>query len=409
MYHWISTRSKKHLFCASLVYTLFASVIVQAMERGEDKTHPLILDLKRANENALEEIAWSRNEAYIAAFSPNSSTCKVWNTSTKSLHTLEASNYITAFAWGQDSMLALGLNDGTVEIWDVSTHSLKIRMPGNVRISLLAWSHKGSYLAVLAKNFTGGVENPYTNESTITIWDANSRLQVASVVCDKHVSLLQWAPFEDYLAVGLREVSGTAHKVQVFSIVPQNTEVLCSLLREYNESDELYSLVWCPRKNQLAVSLSNGTIAVYDNDTGLCINRWQSSELGRIVGQISWSRDGNYLISGGIDKIQLWKTLSGDITGEVSSLKNLDAFILSLSPNFDASDKPFAVEKIAWAPYSPLIAAGIKSQYKGIYTHILIVFDVHSLYASFKALQRRERTSSLTRSENSLTVNNSSK
>ncbi len=393
MYHWITTRSKKYLFCVGLG-CIFS---MKGMEKSEIDKYPLILDLKNSSENALEEIAWSRGpeEVYLAASCPNSNSCKIWNTYTKEHFILDASSHITALAWGPQNLLALGLRNGTVEVWDVSTRSLKARTEGSVRIALLAWSYDGNYLAVLAKEFTGGVAHPYTNESTIALWDVTTRIQVASINCDKHVSLLQWAPFGNYLAVGLREISNTAHGVQIFGLASGNGRAECSLLREYNEQTELYSLVWCPLKNQLAVSLNDGTIAVYDNDCNRCIVRWQSSDLGRIVGQISWSYDGKYLISGGISKIDIWNAQAGNVQSEVSCLKNLDNFILGRATTFTNEDTPFVTEKILWAPCSPLIAAGIKSQYSGIYPHILIVFDAHSLYATFKALQLRERTASL--------------
>jgi WD40 repeat protein len=95
------------------------------LERYKDKSSLNILDAESGSVLATFDVsgnvAWSPNSRYLAIGSFDDGNLFLWNVSTSSIIAVGSANGITALAFSPDStMLALGMDGGTIRIWDVA-------------------------------------------------------------------------------------------------------------------------------------------------------------------------------------------------------------------------------------------------------------------------------------------------
>jgi WD40 repeat protein len=372
----------------------------------DNSKYPLPLLLKPAGEECINSLAWSKDEKYLAVTSGSDSRCRIWDVESQKTHILQAASPITTIAWGPHHLLALGLDNGLIEIWDVAAASLCSTLQEDARISLLSWSSDGIYIASLAKNFTQS-RYPYANESTINFWHVKSAQSLKSLTLEKHVTALKWSTSGHYIAVGQYDVAGAGAQLSIFTLEHSllGTGLQVIPLWSCPEANEIYSLEWSPnsREHSLAISLQDGTIAVYRTidevgekqdvqQSWQCSKRWGSSDLKCIVSHINRSADGRYLLSGGIDKVDVWNASTGEPElAKGVPLNNLAALVAQLSKGSFAGEQELMIPQLlAYAPHSSLIATALRQEFKGFFPHILLLFDVHTWYTTFRKLMMRE-------------------
>ena len=165
-------------------------------------------------------------------------------------------------------------------IWNVETGSIiaGIADPNRERISAIAWSPDGLWLAVV------------NTASQLQIWDVSNTFstgQVDLVSSFENIPAitLAWSPNSDSLAY-----STTSH-LSILDIETGGT-----IQTFVGHTQPVLDIAWEPNGDSLVTGSLDETIRVWDVLTGLEIGRVQTSSL---VGAVAWSPDGTDIAYGG--------------------------------------------------------------------------------------------------------------
>ena len=221
--------------------------------------------------------------------------------------------WVQSLAWSPDSsQLAVGSGNTSVTIWQIRPARLLITFTKHrYRVVSLAWSPRGTLLASADQEFvtylwdprTGqsikqleseyvawssdGARLAYTGAANINLWDAGSRQETILVP-----------------ATGGFEL-----------VYPSNTHV-----------------AWSPDNTRLATSSTDGTLTIWNVETGKPI-RVISAHKG-FAEVVDWAPKGDLLASGGDDrKLDVWDTATGRLLHQ--------------------AEGPIRVLGVAWSPKVP--------------------------------------------------------
>lgn len=258
----------------------------------------------QTNTGIVHAVAWSPDDTHIAVGNDDGSV-QIWDViSDQRLFTFHSNNdFVYAIAWSPDGrLIASGGDSGIVQVWDpvtsndLSTYDNKRSSDyGAPTINTLAWSPDGTRIA-------SGDDN-----GTVQVWDALSGLNIHTYDTNTDfssiygVNAVAWSPDGTHIASG--EENGT---VQVWNV--STHQQVCAYSGHYFQ---VYGVAWSPDGTRIASGSEDNSVQVWNADT--CQPLFSYSGHSNSVNAVAWSPDGIRIASGSSDgTVQIWGATTGD-------------------------------------------------------------------------------------------------
>lgn len=233
--------------------------------------------------DSVRALAWSANGATLAAAGDQG--VWLWSTAAFSLQARllrvpDAPAYSVTFS-PIEALLASAHADGTIRLWDVTTGGQRAVLSAHTApVRALAFSPDGKTLASGAGDETTGAD------STIRLWDLDSRSAFAMLNVSAPVTTLAFSPDGTLLAFGSQD--GTVQLVDVVSVTPAS-------MLEGHEGPVL-AVAFCPDGAVLVSAGEDSRVYVWDTAarTYTALENHTTP-----VRALAFSPPGDVLVSGG--------------------------------------------------------------------------------------------------------------
>ena len=201
---------------------------------------------------------------------------------------------VRSVAWSPDGQeFATASDDGQLMVWDTTSGiNLFTFHADSVSVDIVNWSNQGG------KIISGG------STGTARVWNI---LEYLSVVANE--AAVDWSPDGKLFAVG----SGTTNS----SLTIWKPSIAEKPLRISPHTDLITSVSWSPRNDKLATSSWDGTVKVWDVESGINMltieghDRTQSEYSNR-VNSVEWSPDGRKIVTASEDHTaRIWDVENG--------------------------------------------------------------------------------------------------
>jgi WD40 repeat protein len=238
--------------------------------------------------NMASDVAWSPNGEFIAH--GGSSGIQIWNTSSGLLYwNIPSSVEDIVWSPNSDMLLSNSGSSGRAKVWNIVRQELafEFQHSSGKRIVDIAWSSDGQRLA------TGG-------------WDLDKTVRIWSAIDGQLLYILEGHP------VGI------------------------------------YQVRWNPQSNILASLSKDGTIIIWQSDTGEEIRSFSAGHRVPYLGttfKLAWNHEGTFLTSQGSDY-------------KVHFLNPNDGTLLRSPIELPSSEKRGCVSELAWNPDDTILAIG---------------------------------------------------
>lgn len=195
--------------------------------------------------------------------------------------------------------MATGGLDGTIRIWNLATGELERVLVGHDQVVYgVAWSPDGSVLAS-----AGGWDY------TVRLWDPRRGMPLKTFRGLKsYVQHVAWSPLGDRL------VAAGGHSGYVWQWTGGTDPG--SVLAEVGQ--DVRSIAWAPNGEQLAVSITEGAVAVLDVATGKAATTLGADALVNYV--LRWSPDGAKLLVGSSAQATIYDMPAASVSQKIDGL-----------------------------------------------------------------------------------------
>lgn len=247
------------------------------------------------NSEEIIAVQWSPDGSMLAV-GLNDGTVQIRSANNEVLFTIEASDEpIFVIDWSPDgTMLATGGLEDRFDVWNINGTDNPIGSNifswqiASIFIAAIAWHDDGNKIAVGAAGSTGSASN-------LLIFDLQRKLLINDLF-GGGVSDLSWNPHKKDL-ITLADMAGLFELNYVYEsafnppIIPDRFRI--------GTSDYVSEVSWNPDGTILAVGLDNGLIYLLDGTTHQRIVEWQLHR--DFVIAIDWHPSGNYIATASND------------------------------------------------------------------------------------------------------------
>ena len=237
-------------------------------------------------------LSWSPDSQSLASIGEADNTIQIWNISTRQSRTYtKHTALVEAIAWSPDgNSIASASDDGTVQIWNADSMEQLIssQYPGS-QVNAIAWSPDGKFLV------SGD------NDGRVWTWDARTGKHLESDMGHTGpITSVSWS--SDGHSIASSSYDGT---VRIWNV----TTGASDLILLPSNGSPVFATIWSPQSsNYLALTCYDGSVQVWN------IMYQQGEEVATYgkglpngVFTISWSPQGNQLVTGGPGKILAFK------------------------------------------------------------------------------------------------------
>lgn len=229
-------------------------------------------------------------DGMMLAVGDQTGAINIWYPSTGDVEQLAKENEQDALgflAWSPDgSQLAYTGDKGKIMIWDVAHRQKSVFAQSKNGITGISWSPDGTRLATSS------------TDGTVSIWDLQTGQSIW--IIDAHegwANDVDWAPDGSLLASG-----GDDSQLKVWDAKTGK------LVNQTSGSDQIFSVAWSPKANQIAWASAAGQVAITDFEKpDIHFNAGTGQ-----VWVVAWSRDGQQLAAGtDTNTIVIWDSATG--------------------------------------------------------------------------------------------------
>jgi WD40 repeat protein len=255
----------------------------------EVKSAKLLLTIAKHNA-AVRELAWSPDGTMLAA-GDQTGAVYIWNPLTgepvEQLAKENEQDSLGFLDWSPDGFfLAYAGGQGNIMGWDITRRQKTFFAQSKNGITGISWSPDDTRLATSS------------TDGTITIWDRQTGKSIWIIAAHKGwTNDVDWALDGSLLASG-----GDDGQLKIWDAKTGK------LVNQTSGSDQIFSVAWSPKANQIAWESAAGQVAITDFEK-------PDIHLSAGVGQVwvvAWSRDGQQLAAGtDTNTIFIWNTATG--------------------------------------------------------------------------------------------------
>lgn len=258
-------------------------------------------------------LAFSQNGQYWAA-STETGEVRLWETGGRRLYRVWQSSVdiIYRIALSPDGRkLAGGTWDGTLKVWDIARGSLlwAVNWPQTVIVIYqLEFSPDGNLIACSGDDFD------------VRLLKTSDGSEWQRLVHPQRVMIARWTSDGQLL------VTGDADGIIRFWKLHKTEPAVC-IKTFTGHSQTIFGIAFSPDNLRVASSSLDGTVKVWDVDSGVLIHTIESHDSG--VLRLRWSPDGRSIVSSGRDDsiIKLWNPedgrLQATLQGHTSTVRSL--------------------------------------------------------------------------------------
>jgi WD40 repeat protein len=278
----------------------------------------------------VRSLAWTKGGVHLFVGSADH-TITYWDVkSGKLLYTANHSASVRDLALSPDGMmLANGDQSGAINVWYPATGNVEQLVKENEQDALgfLDWSPDGSQLA-----YTG-------DKGKIMLWDVAHRQKIVFAQSKNGITGISWSPDNTRLATSSTDGTVSIWDLQTGQSIwiidahkgwandvdwSPDSSMLASggddgqlkiwdaktgkLVNQTGGSDQVFSVAWSPKTNQIAWESAAGQVAITD---------FKNPDIHLIAGTgqiwvVAWSRDGQQLAAGtNTNTIFIWDVATG--------------------------------------------------------------------------------------------------
>lgn len=208
-----------------------------------------------------------------------------------------ASNIVATIAFSDDGkLLALGSTNQTAQVWRLADGKQVAVIPHGYRVNYLHFTHNGQFLisgVLKAGNLPLGT-------CTLSVWDVNSRKEIARLLHKNAIEDVELSPDERYLVTASED-----HTALVYDL---------SSLREIGQllhDDTIFSVNFSRDGKYIVTASRDSTARVWESSTARELVRLNHD--GEVF-KASFVANGDFVLTASMDKTQrLWQWRSEDL------------------------------------------------------------------------------------------------
>jgi WD40 repeat protein len=264
-------------------------------------------------ETTNDSLAWNREEDRIISGS-QFGQIRVWKGWRKQPSKIRIGSL---FKWNPaySSRIMSGTLDGTIQVWDGQKGELlKSWQAHSEKVSNAAWNHDGTRIASASK------------DKTIKIWNGDTgKLLMTLKGHSDPVNRVVWNRDSSRIISTSSSNSIVRHERKTTFVLWNGvTGKKLKTVKTKNELGAVMGIFWKPGNRQVLVGYYQGVIEIWD---GKNLKQEVQIRICDFVNSLSWNHNGNRIITGSGNKIQIWNLPTESKTQKIKNQESGDSFV----------------------------------------------------------------------------------